>query len=116
MIHIEEWMSKPVVTSSSDETLKKAISLMDEENIGVLPIVDNGKLRGILTERDILRRVVAKNVNTETMKVVDVMTKDPVTVNHDSSILEVTRLMSENNFRRLIVMKHSKVVVEVLSA
>ena len=110
MIHIEEWMSKPVVTSSSDETLKKAISLMDEENIGVLPIVDNGKLRGILTERDILRRVVAKNVNTETMKVVDVMTKDPVTVNHDSSILEVTRLMSENNFRRLIVMKHSKVV------
>jgi len=98
--------------------------IMDKENIGVLPIIDNFVLKGILTERDILRRVVAKNINIESTNVLEIMTKDPVTVKYDSSILEVTRLMSENNFRRLIVMKKNKVVgiitakdvIEVLSA
>lgn len=124
MIKIEDWMSKPVVCSKSTITLREAVMLMDKENIGVLPIVDNGDLKGILTERDVLRRVVAKNINIDETKVSEVMTKKPVTVNHDSSILEVTRLMSENNFRRLIVMKNKKVVgivtakdvIEVLSA
>jgi CBS domain-containing protein len=54
----------------------------------------------------------------------EIMTKNPITVNYDSSILEVTRLMSENGFRRLIVVKNKKVVgivtakdvIEVLSA
>lgn len=124
MIKIEDWMSKPVVLVKPSITVKEAVQVMDKENIGVLPIVDNGVLKGIVTERDILRRVVAKNINIENTNISEIMTKNPVTVNHDSSILEVTRLMSENNFRRLIVMKHNKVVgivtakdvIEVLSA
>ncbi len=124
MIKIEDWMSKPVKKIGSQDTLKDAVNLMAKENIGVLAIIDGDKLKGIITERDILRRVVAKNIDIEKTKVSDVMTKDPVTVNYDSSILEVTRLMSENNFRRLLVIKNGKVVgiitakdvIEVLSA
>lgn len=124
MIKIEEWMSKPVISTTSDKTIKEAVDIMNKENIGDLAIIDNGKLKGIITERDILRRVVAKNIDVEKTKVTEIMTKDVITLNHDSSILEVTRLMSENNFRRLLVVKNKKVVgivtakdvIEVLSA
>ncbi len=117
-------MSKPVRIISKKDTLKKAVHVMDEHNIGVLAIVENEKPVGVLTERDILRRVVAKGLDLEESKVEDVMTKNPVTIESESSILEATRMMSENNFRRLLVVKKGKLVglitakdvIEVLSA
>lgn len=117
-------MSKPVKRVSKDLTVRKAIKMMDEANIGVLPVVENDKPIGIVTERDILRRVVAKNIDLDNTDVEAIMTKNPVTINHDASILEATRLMSENNFRRLLVVKGGKLigvvtakdVIEVMSA
>jgi CBS domain-containing protein len=125
IIKIEDWMSKPVRSVTSDTPLKVAIDLMDQNNIGGLPVVEKGdRPVGVITERDILRRVCAKKVDIEGAKVSDIMTKNPVTVDHSASILEVTRLMSENNFRRLLVVKNGKLigvitakdVIEVLSA
>ena len=125
IIKIEDWMSKPVRSVKPDMPLKDAIAMMDQNNIGGLPVVEkNDKPVGVITERDILRRVCAKGVNIEKSKVSDIMTKNPVTVDHTASILEVTRLMSENNFRRLLVVKNGKLigvitakdVIEVLSA
>jgi CBS domain-containing protein len=124
IIKIEDWMSKPVRRVAKTETLRAAIKIMDENNIGVLPIVENDKPIGVLTERDILRRVVAKNIDLDKTKVMDMMTKDPITINYDASILEATRLMSENNFRHLLVLKNGKIVgivtakdvIEVMSA
>lgn len=124
IIKIEDWMSKPVKSVTKDLTVRKAIKLMDEGNFGVLPVVENGKPIGIVTERDILRRVAAKDIDMDKSKVEDIMTKNPVTINHDASILEATRLMSENNFRRLLVVKGGKLVgvvtakdvIEVMSA
>lgn len=86
-------------------SVEEAIKIMDEHNIGVLPVVENDKPVGVITERDILRRVVARKLNTKEKTVVDIMTKNPVTIEFDASILEATRLMSENNFRRLLVVK-----------
>jgi CBS domain-containing protein len=87
-------------------------------------LLRNGKPIGIVTERDILRRVAAKDIDMDKSKIEDIMTKNPVTINHDASILEATRLMSENNFRRLLVVKGGKLVgvvtakdvIEVMSA
>jgi CBS domain-containing protein len=110
IIKIEDWMSKPVRRVTKDISLRKAIKLMDENNIGVLPIVENDKPIGVITERDILRRVVAKGLDLDKKTVEDIMTKNPITIEHDASILEVTRLMSENNFRRLLVVKSGKLV------
>ena len=117
-------MSKPVKSVSKDITMREAIKIMDDNNIGVLPVVKNNIPIGVITERDILRRVVAKNVDVDAKKVEDIMTKNPVTIEHDASILEATRLMSENNFRRLLVVQEGKLVgvvtakdvIEVMSA
>lgn len=117
-------MSKSVKSVPKTMILRKAIKIMDEDNIGVLPVTKDNKPIGIVTERDILRRVVAKDVNIDEHTIEDIMTKNPVTIKNDSSILEATRLMSENNFRRLLVIKNHKLVgvvtakdvIEVLSA
>lgn len=124
IIKIEDWMSKPVKSVTKDISVKKAVSIMDQGNIGVLPVVENEKPIGVITERDILRRVIAKEIDMDKTKVESIMTKNPVTIEHDSSILEATRLMSENNFRRLLVVKNGKLVgvvtakdvIEVMSA
>ncbi len=117
-------MSKPVKSINQNATVREAIKLMDEHNIGVLPVVEKDKPIGVITERDILRRVVAKDVDTDKKHAKDIMTKNPVTIEHDASILEATRLMSENNFRRLLVVEKGKLVgivtakdvIEVMSA
>ena len=117
-------MSKPVRSVKKTLSVEDAIKMMDEHNIGVLPVADNDKPIGVITERDILRRVVAKKMDIKNKTVADIMTKNPVTIEHDASILEATRLMSENNFRRLLVVKNGKLVgvvtakdvIEVLSA
>ncbi len=124
IIKIEDWMSKPVKKVTKDLSVRNAIKIMDENNIGVLPIVENEKPIGVITERDILKRVVAKGIDLDKKTVEDIMTKNPVTIEHDASILEATRLMSENGFRRLLVVKGGKLigvvtakdVIEVMSA
>jgi CBS domain-containing protein len=124
IIKIEDWMSKPVKKVTKDLSVRKAIQLMDEGNIGVLPVVENDKPIGIVTERDILRRVAARDIDMDKTTVESIMTKNPITINNDASILEATRLMSENNFRRLLVVKGGKLigvvtakdVIEVMSA
>lgn len=108
MISIKDWMSKTVVTVTMDTTVFAAVKLMDDHNIGALPVVENHVPIGILTERDVIRRAVAKEINMHKTKVGDIMTKDPITVDCDTSILKVSRIMSENNFRRVIVTKSGK--------
>ena len=106
IIKIEEWMSKPVIKVTKETTVYDLVKLMDKHNIGVIPVVNDDKPIGIITERDIIRRVVSKEIDMKNTPVESIMTKDPVTVNHTASLLEVTRLMSKNNFRRLLVVKN----------
>ncbi|MBD3202702.1 CBS domain-containing protein [Candidatus Woesearchaeota archaeon] len=103
-------MSKPVITVSKDASIFEAVKLMDNHNIGDVPIVEDDKPVGIITERDILRKVVRKEIDIHNTKVTKIMTKNPVTVSHKASLLEVTRIMSKNNFRRLLVVKKKKLI------
>ncbi|MBN2423350.1 CBS domain-containing protein [Candidatus Woesearchaeota archaeon] len=110
IIKIEEWMSKPVISTDKNKKVYDIVKLMDKHNIGVIPVVEGDKPIGIITERDILRRVVCHELNIHETNIEKIMTKNPVTVNHNASLLEVTRLMSKNNFRRLLVVKDGKLV------
>ncbi|MEE2702967.1 MAG: CBS domain-containing protein [Myxococcota bacterium] len=70
----------PVVhTLSPDATVSEAVSLMAEEHVGIVPVVERWRLVGVFSERDLLRRVVAQNRSTETTTLREVMTPDPVT-------------------------------------
>ena len=76
-------------------------SAMVERNIGAVPVLREGKLAGVFSERDLMRRIVVEGRDPNGTKVGDVMTRDPLTVTRDDDLEHCLRLMREHGFRHL---------------
>jgi CBS domain-containing protein len=87
-----------------------AIQLMDEKNVGLLPVVDNGTLVGIVSERDYTRKVILKGRSSKETPVGDIMTEQLLTVNPSDSVTECMRIMTEKRVRHLPVLEGSDLV------
>ena len=87
-----------------------AIKLMDEKNVGALPVLDQGKLVGIVSERDYTRKVILKGRASKDTPVSDIMTRQVLTVNPNSTITESMRIMTEKRVRHLPVLDGTKLV------
>ena len=91
-----------LLTLAGETTVLDASRLMADKNYGSVVVVDkNGKLEGIFTERDLLRRVIAKSVDPTTTHVTDVMTRDVKTAHVEDEVLSCMRQMSNGRFRHL---------------
>jgi CBS domain-containing protein len=115
MPSVKDIMTKEVVTIEPDKTVFDAAELMSQAELGCLVVVIKAFPVGIITERDIVRRIVAKHASFDT-KVVDVMTKDLITIDPDASLREAARVMSNNKIRRLPVLQNNKLVGIVVSS
>ncbi len=103
-------MSKNVVSVTPEQSLKEAAELMSQHNVGALPVVENGQLRGMITDRDITLRSTAKTGN-ETAKVSECMSSgNLITANTSMDVAEASRLMSDNQLRRLPVVDQNQMV------
>jgi len=98
---IEKLMVKDVVTVSSSNLLHESVKLMNKNRIGCLLVVDHDEVTGILTERDILERLVEKGKNPKETKVSEIMTKHVIFGNPDMELVDATRLMFENKVKKL---------------
>jgi CBS domain-containing protein len=87
---------------------------MDQKNVGALPVVDNGTLVGIVSERDYIRKVILKGRSSEETPVGDIMTEQPLTVNPNDSITDCMRIMTEKRVRHLPVLEGTN-LAEILS-
>jgi CBS domain-containing protein len=87
-----------------------AIQLMGEKNVGALPVVDNGTLVGIVSERDYTRKVILKGRSSKETPVSDIMTEQLLTVNPSDSVTECMRIMTEKRVRHLPVLEGSDLV------
>ncbi|MBZ5571777.1 MAG: CBS domain-containing protein [Acidobacteriia bacterium] len=90
-----------VYSVDADSTVLEAARLMMEHNIGALPVMRNGDLVGIVSERDIMNRVVAIGRMPGTTKVAEVMTANPKSINVDETVENGLFLMREFGFRHL---------------
>jgi len=99
----------PVTKISADSTVSDAAKLMDMKNIGSLPIEENGKVIGIITERDVLRKIVAKGEDPKTTSVKGIMTSPVITIGPEKSVEEANELMTNKKIRRLPVEENGKV-------
>ena len=86
-------------------TVIDAIRFMDEKNVGALPVVDNGKLVGIVSERDYTRKIILKGRSSKDTPVSDIMTRELVTVNPRDSVTECMRIITEKRVRHLPVLE-----------
>ena len=104
-----------VLTVSTDTAVLNAAELMNEHKIGALLVLDEGDLIGIFTERDVLQRVVAEQLNPVTTTVGDVMSRGVVTVGPDLSIYEAAKIMSVQDVKRLPVVDAEDRLLGVIS-
>jgi len=91
-------------------TVIDAIRLMDEKNVGALPVVENGKLVGIVSERDYTRKVLLKGRSSKDTPVSDIMTKQVLTVNPSNRVTECMQIMTDNRVRHLPVLEGTNLV------
>ncbi|MFF2197446.1 CBS domain-containing protein [Streptomyces sp. NPDC058157] len=100
---VREVMTKNPVTVEKTTSLAEAARVMRDADIGDVLVVDAGRLRGILTDRDLVVRAVAGNRDPSDTTVQDVCTTDPVTVGPDDGVDEAIALMRRRALRRLPV-------------
>ena len=110
-----EIMTRSVETIAADSSLKEAARKMDSERIGFLPVMEEGELIGVITDRDITVRAVAKGFDPEQTAVDEAMTNEVVCLPENSEIEDASDLMMDRNIRRLVVTDENDKAVGVVS-
>jgi CBS domain-containing protein len=105
ILKVEDVMVEGVITVDSDASVMKAVSLMNENEIGCLVVTRRGKAVGIITERDLLTRVIVKSKNPKKTKVREVMTKPLISGQPDMDLEEATKLMFKMKIKKLPVVE-----------
>lgn len=109
MNQLREIMTQEVASVSPQDNVYKAASLMKEHNIGAVPVVENGQVRGMVTDRDLVLRAVAEQRN-EQVNVGEVMSNQVISGSPEMSVDEASRLMAQNQIRRLPVVENNQLV------
>ena len=91
-------------------TVFDAIQLMADKNVGALPVLENGRLLGIVSERDYTRKVILKGKSSKDTPVRDIMTPKPITADPGDSVSGCMRVMTDNRIRHLPVLEEDKMV------
>lgn len=108
---VQDVMSKRIISVSPDENAAVAARLLSRYNIGALPVcTKEGKLRGMVTDRDIALRCVAAEEDPMRVKVSDIMTRRVFSIHAQQSIDEASELMAKEKIRRLPVHDNSKII------
>lgn len=111
---VSEAMTSNVRVANPDETIQNAARLLAEIDAGALPVGEEDKLVGMITDRDIAIRAIAEGKGPDT-KIRDVMTPDIRYCFDDQEVDEVQKNMGDNRVRRMAVVNHDKRLVGILS-
>lgn len=108
-MNVSQVMTEAVVTESADDSLAEAAARMHEQQTGSLLVMEDERLVGIFTERDLLK-AVARGLDPKHTQVREVMTKDVETIDRDMKLIEAAALMASRWIRHLPVLEGGKVV------
>lgn len=109
MSSVKDTMTTQVATVSPNQTIQEAASLMKQHNVGVIPVVEQGVLKGMLTDRDIALRTTAQGRDGYT-PVSEVMSTDLVSGNPHMSLEDASQLMAQHQIRRLPIVDQNNLV------
>ncbi|HHU40304.1 MAG TPA: CBS domain-containing protein [Propionibacterium sp.] len=112
----KDLMTSPAECLAPDESIATAARMLSKYDVGSMPIVDGDTLVGVVTDRDIVLKAVAKGLDPKETAVSDIASKNVVTVEASAAASEVAQLMSEHQVRRLPVVDGGKVVGMVAQA
>lgn len=101
---------RSILSINPQTTVFDCISKMNQHKIGALLVLENEEVKGIISERDILWKIIAQDLNPKTIKVAEVMTKNLITVPSSTTIHEAMRIITEKRFRHLPVIDEGKLI------
>ncbi|HCR43236.1 MAG TPA: CBS domain-containing protein [Ruminococcaceae bacterium] len=100
---VQDIMSKELAGSNAGDTVQHAAELMRQYDVGSVPVCSDGKLVGVVTDRDIAIRSAAGGQDPRRQKVADIMSRVPVVGSSEMDVQNAARMMSENQIRRLYI-------------
>jgi CBS domain-containing protein len=109
-MQVSEIMTTRIVSVTPGSSVRDAAVLMNRHNIGAVPVVDNGTVSGMITDRDIVLRCVSENRDPAAVKVSDICSSGAVSVKPSQSVRDAMHLMSAEQVRRLPVVDNGKLV------
>jgi len=112
---LQKFCEQPVVTISPEQNIIEACRLMREKNVGCLLAVENDKLRGILTDRDVALKVTGEKKDPQQTKVRDVMTANPTRITVNKTLHDLTTLMHSHHVRRVPIVDGGDKVVGMVT-
>jgi CBS domain-containing protein len=113
--YVREVMTRPVRTITQTATIYEAAQLMKELGVGAIPVCHDRRLQGILTDRDIIIRVIAEERNPAETRVADVMTTDVTYCYENQTVDAAVRVMAGNQIRRLPIVTPEMELVGLVS-
>ncbi len=109
-VPVREVMTTKVLTTTPDASVAKAAKLMAKNSVGSIVVVKSKKPVGILTERDLLLKVISADVRPSRVPVKKIMSSPVLTITPDTDIADAARIMARSNIRRLPVVEKGKLV------
>jgi CBS domain-containing protein len=109
-LKLKKIMMKEIVIVKADVTVKSAVEVMNEHEIGCLVVVNGGKPVGIVTERDVLKRIVHELREPEKTSVIDIMSKPLIAATPKMSAGDAAKLMFERKIKKLPVVENGRLV------
>ena len=110
-MRVKECMCSSVVQATPDTTLSDIAKLMSSNKVGSVPICNTqNNVVGFITDRDIITRCIANNLNCANTKASDIMNTEVIKTTPDTKVEEACRCMSENQIRRLPVIEDGQIV------
>jgi transaldolase len=115
VMKLSEVMTRNVHVISGDTTVREAARKMCEANVGVLPVCENDRITGVVTDRDLVVRSVARGDDPDKTRATDTMTREVEWAFEDETIEEASKKMSERQIQRLLVLNRDKRLVGIVS-
>jgi len=112
---IRDVMTSNPRTIEPSTTVQEAAKLMRDEDVGPIPIVENGSVSGIVTDRDIVLNVVAEGVDPTSTPVSQIASRDLITIDPEQTLDEALRLMGQHQVRRLPVCEEDGRLVGIIA-
>jgi CBS domain-containing protein len=102
--------NRPVYSVGPNATVREALEVMAQQNIGALLVLDDDSLAGIFSERDYARKVVLKGKSSSEAKVSEIMTSKVITINTKHTIDQCMQIMTDNHIRHLPIVNDENVM------
>lgn len=114
-MRLSDIMTATLETTGAEQSIREACKKMASLGVGVLPVVENDRAVGIVTDRDIVCRGLAAGVDVDRTPIRDVMTRDMWCLPQDRDVEEAAQLMEERQIRRILVLNDNGQITGIIS-